>query len=146
METKSHQLFSGTNLSIECLILCIYFYFFAIFLSGEIGSRKTYLPTTNFATFQQPWTEKGWIGFMSVLLKKFPIFRGFRLLVSVSTKEESSLKVIIFAMSVGKNQSRFEWQPIRQYVVFWILNWIDFWSWVYNVILWTRKFPGLIFP
>ena len=105
----------GTNLSIECLILCMYyFYFFAIFLSGEIGKHlftyyKLYyiLVTLN---------RKGMNWIYVSFIEKVPIFRGFRLLVSVFTKEESSLKVIIFAMSLGKNQSRIEWQPKRQYI------------------------------
>ena len=109
----SSVFFSGTNLSIECLI---YFYFFAIFLSGEIG-KHIYLLWTNFATFQSnPEQKRDELDLRQFYWKKIPIFRGFRLLVSVFTKEESSLKVIIFAMSLGKNQSRIEWQPKRQYI------------------------------
>jgi hypothetical protein len=125
--------------------LCKYFYSFAIFLSGEIGKHIYLLQTLLY--FSNPEQKRDELDLCQFYWKNSPIFRGFIRLVSVSTKEESSLKLIIFAMSFYL--SRFEWQVllryediirIRQYAVFWVLKW------VYNAILWTQKFPGLIIP
>ena len=117
-------------------------YFFAIFLSGEIGKHIYLLQT--LLHFSNPEQKRDELDLCQFYWKKIPIFRGFRLLVSVSTKEESSLKVIIFATSVGKNQSRFEWQPIRQYVVFWILDWFLIVSLQRDPL--NAKIPRLNFP